>query len=95
MRRMIGLFHESTPRLLDDIRGSIERRGSRDLARSAHALLSSLGAFGAEDARHLTQKLETQAAEEDFEHADSTFAALEQETADVDAALANFALDRT
>ena len=94
MRRMIGLFHTNTPHLLEDIRSSIARRGARDLARSAHALMSSLGAFGADGAHSLTRQLETQAEEENFEHTDSTFAALERETADVDAALATFALDR-
>jgi hypothetical protein len=34
MRRMILLFQESTPRLLEDIRGSIARHASGDLARS-------------------------------------------------------------
>jgi CheY-like chemotaxis protein/HPt (histidine-containing phosphotransfer) domain-containing protein len=90
MQRMIALFHENTPRLLDDIRGSIARRGAGDLARSAHALLSSLGAFGANDARHLTQQLEAQAHDENYEYTDRTFAALERETAEVHAALAVF-----
>jgi hypothetical protein len=39
MRRMISLFQENTPRLLDDIRGS-HCRASGDLVRSAHALRS-------------------------------------------------------
>ena len=90
MQRMIALFQENTPHLLDDIRGSIARRGSSDLARSAHGLLSSLGAFGAHDARQLTQQLETQALEENYEHTARTFAALERETAEIHVALAAF-----
>ena len=90
MQRMIALFHENTPRLLDDMRGSIARRGSDDLARSAHGLLSSLGAFGAHAARQLTQQLETQAHAEDYEHTARTFAALERETAEIHTALAAF-----
>jgi signal transduction histidine kinase/CheY-like chemotaxis protein/HPt (histidine-containing phosphotransfer) domain-containing protein len=90
MQRLIALFHENTPRLLDDIRSSVARRSSNDLARSAHALLSSLGAFGAKDAHHLTQQLETQAHAENYEHTDRTFAALERETADIHGALAAF-----
>jgi PAS domain S-box-containing protein len=90
LRRMIALFHENTPRLLDDIRGSVFRRSSTDLARSAHALLSSLGAFGAHDAHRLTQQLETQARHEDYEHTDHTFAALERGTVAIHAALAAF-----
>jgi DNA-binding response OmpR family regulator len=90
MGRLIALFHENTPRLLDDIRGSIARRSSSDLARSAHALLSSLGAFGANDATHLTRQLETQAHDKDYENTDYTFAALERGTAEIDVALAGF-----
>jgi signal transduction histidine kinase/CheY-like chemotaxis protein len=95
MQRMITLFHENTPRLLDEIRGSVARRGATDLARSAHALLSSLGAFGANDARHLTQQLETQALDENYEYTDRTFAALEREAAEIHAALAAFTPART
>ena len=91
MQRMIALFHQNTPRLLEDIRGSIARHGAIDLARSAHALLSSLGAFGANDARHLTQELLAHAHDENYEHTDRTFAALERETAEIHAALAAFA----
>jgi CheY-like chemotaxis protein len=90
MRRMIALFHENTPRLLDDIRGSVARRGASDLARTAHALLSSLGAFGANEAGYLTRQLETQAHHQDYEHTDRTFAALERETAEIHAALGAF-----
>jgi hypothetical protein len=43
-------------------------RGASNLALSAHALLSFLGAFAANDARHLTQQLEAQA----HEHIDRT-----------------------
>jgi signal transduction histidine kinase/CheY-like chemotaxis protein/HPt (histidine-containing phosphotransfer) domain-containing protein len=90
MHRMIALFHENTPGLLDDIRSSVARRGAGDLARSAHALLSSLGAFGAKDAHHLTLQLETQAHDGNYEHTDRTFAALERETAEIHATLAAF-----
>ena len=91
MQRMISLFQENTPVLLADIRDSVERRGSTDLARSAHALLGSLGAFGAAQARHLTQQLEAQAHSENYEHTDRTLAALERETAAIHATLATFA----
>jgi HPt (histidine-containing phosphotransfer) domain-containing protein len=79
MNRMIALFHENTPHLLDDIRGSSARRGASDLAHSAHALLSSLGALGAHDASRLTQQLEAQGLEENYQHTDQTFAALERD----------------
>jgi len=90
MSRMIALFHENTPHLLDDIRGSIVRRDARDLAHSAHALLSSLGVFGALDASHLTRQLEAHGREKNYQHTDETFAALERETAEIHLALAAF-----
>jgi signal transduction histidine kinase/ActR/RegA family two-component response regulator/HPt (histidine-containing phosphotransfer) domain-containing protein len=90
MRRMIALFHQNTPHLLDDIRSAVTRRNSSDLARSAHALLSSLGAFGAHDAYDLTRQLESQACHENYEHTDRAFAALERGTAEIYAALAAF-----
>jgi CheY-like chemotaxis protein len=90
MSRMIALFHGNTPHLLDDIRSSIARRGASDLAHSAHALLSSLSAFGAHYARHLTQQLEAQGHEENYQHTDQTFAALERETDEIHLALAAF-----
>jgi PAS domain S-box-containing protein len=88
--RLIALFHENTPRLLDDIRGSIARGSASDLARSAHALLSSLGVFGANDARHLTEELLAQAHHDDYENTDRTFAALERGTAKIQITLAAF-----
>jgi signal transduction histidine kinase/CheY-like chemotaxis protein/HPt (histidine-containing phosphotransfer) domain-containing protein len=90
MGRLIALFHENTPRLLDDIRDSIARRGSSNLGRSAHTLLSSLGAFGANDARRLTEQLLAQAHNEDYENTDGTFAALERRTAEIHLALDAF-----
>jgi PAS domain S-box-containing protein len=88
MRRMISLFQDSTPRLLDDIRVSIARRASGDLARSTHALRNSLGIFGAQDAHRLTLQLETQAHQDDYEEMDHVFDALVRGTAEIQAALA-------
>ncbi len=91
LQRLIALFQENTPQLLEDIRGSIARRDSPELARSAHALLSSLGAFGAEGAHRLTQELEAQGRSQNHEHTDRTFASLERETSAIFAALTTFA----
>ena len=88
MRRMISLFQDSTPRILDDIRDSIARHASGDLERSAHALRNSLGIFGAQDAHRLTLQLETQAHQDDYEEMDHIFAALVRGTAEIQAALA-------
>jgi len=90
LQRMIALFQQNTPRLIEDIRGAVGRRSSADLARAAHALLSSLGAFGADGARRLTKQLEAQAQAETYADTARTFAALERETAEIHATLAAF-----
>jgi two-component system sensor histidine kinase/response regulator len=90
MERMIALFQENTPRLLADLRSAITRRGVSDLSFSAHALLGSLGAFGAQDAQQLAQQLDVQAQNGNYEDVGRTFAALERETTDIHVALATF-----
>jgi two-component system, sensor histidine kinase and response regulator len=95
LQRMVALFQQNTPVLLDNIRSSIANRCGSDLARSAHALLSSLGAFGAKDARHLTGELEAHAHDDNYGHIDQTFAALERETAEICTVLATFVPSRS
>jgi two-component system sensor histidine kinase/response regulator len=90
MQRLISLFHENTPQLLADIRSSIEARNPANVARSAHALVSSLGAFGANEAHRLTKRLQTHASDEDFGLIRGTFEALERETEKVHLTLSSF-----
>jgi PAS domain S-box-containing protein len=92
MRQLIAIFQENTPRLLDDIRVSVARPVGNDVARSAHALLSSLGAFGAVEAHRLARQLETQALGGSVEESANTFAALERETKQVFAAIEELTL---
>jgi HPt (histidine-containing phosphotransfer) domain-containing protein len=87
MQRIVRLFDENTPRLLATLRGAVARRNSADIARSAHALLSSLGVFGATETFRLTELLERQAVEENFDESAETFAALENELKQVSAAI--------
>ena len=91
LRRLIHIFHEDTPRLLDDLRSSITQRNGAGLARSAHALLSSLGMFGARHALRLTEELENQGREQNYEHTERTFSALEDAAAEIHAALSALA----
>ena len=90
MRQMVDLFRESTPRLLEEIHGSIAGRHPNAVARSAHALLGSLGIFGAAGALQLTAELEAQAREENYETMTQTFTALAHEAHEIDSALAAF-----
>ncbi|MBA3962354.1 MAG: PAS domain-containing protein [Chthoniobacterales bacterium] len=58
LEQMVTLFRDGTPRLLEEIRDAIAREDAAAVARAAHALLSSLGAFGAQDAYRLARELE-------------------------------------
>jgi signal transduction histidine kinase/CheY-like chemotaxis protein len=87
MQRIVRLFHDNTPRLLANVRSAMAQKNSAEIARSAHALLSSLGVFGATETCRLTQLLETQALESRFEESVTTFSALENELKQVSAAI--------
>jgi two-component system sensor histidine kinase/response regulator len=90
LQELIELFSANTPKILDSIRDAIARRDSERLAAAAHKLLSSLGAFGADEARNLALRLEEQARLGDFENADERFANLEREIDQIHDALGNF-----
>jgi signal transduction histidine kinase/DNA-binding response OmpR family regulator/HPt (histidine-containing phosphotransfer) domain-containing protein len=91
LQRLIALFHENTPRLLDDIRGSIARREAAGLARSAHALLSSLGAFGAGRAQRLTRELKDTREEKTLREMEGAFPEIERGVDQVFSALEGLA----
>ena len=90
MEKLISLFNENTPRILDSIRESIAQRNSAGLEGAAHNLLSSLGAFGAGPARNLALRLEEQGQLGDFADADERFANLEREIDKIYDALGEF-----
>jgi two-component system sensor histidine kinase/response regulator len=87
LAQMIALSRGDTPGLLENIRSAVARRDAGDLSRSAHALLSSLGAFGAMPAHGLAQRLEVMGQQEDLAEAGSIFEALEREADRMTAAL--------
>jgi PAS domain S-box-containing protein len=91
MGRLIALFNENTPQILDAIREAIARQDGAALARGAHKLLSSTGAFGARRAQVLTARLEEQGGRDDFKGAREVFANLEREIDKIYFALADFA----
>jgi two-component system sensor histidine kinase/response regulator len=91
MDKLISLFNENTPQILNAIRESIAQRDGPGLARGAHKLLSSTGAFGAERARALASRLEKQGERNEFDGASERFAELEREIDKIHAALSDFA----
>ena len=90
MQQMIALFQENTPRLLDDIGDAIARRSPGDVARSTHALLSSLGVVGAAAARRLTLEVAAHGERGDYGAAGADFAALAGEIAEIKTFLSDF-----
>jgi two-component system sensor histidine kinase/response regulator len=78
LRRMIVLFHENTPNLMANIRDAICRQHGNDLRGAAHALIGSLGVFGADHAYHLARRMEETGMNNDFHRAEETFAELER-----------------
>ncbi len=90
LRRMTTLFHENTPRLLEDIRAAVVCHRPSEVARSTHALLSSLGAVGARGAHQLTLEIAALADEENDGRMEKLFTVLAMEVAEVDAALGDF-----
>jgi len=87
LQRMIALFQSNTPRLMADLQATIVRENRVGLARAAHALLSSFGAFGATRAHELGRRLEAFGPQEAFPRAAATYVELEAETKRISAAL--------
>jgi PAS domain S-box-containing protein len=87
LQKMIALYQQNTPGLMNDVRGSIARQDGGDLTRSAHALLSTFGAFGAMHAHSLAKQLEQLGRDENSTEAALTFRHLEHESARVADAL--------
>ncbi len=76
MQTLIALFHENTPRTIANIATAIETRNGKALAAASHALLSSLGAFGAVEAGAITRNLEQLGERNDFTNATGVLAEL-------------------
>ncbi len=91
LARMAALFRANTPLLMDDIRRALAAQDAPAIARAAHALLGSLGIFGAKDAHRLTLQVEEHGIREDFAGVARAFAALEHEAARIDAAMESLA----
>ena len=80
LQQLVTLFQENTPGLMEEVRDAVARRHAEDLARTAHALLSSLGALGAEEARQLRPgNRRPRPAPENLENIETIFTELERE----------------
>ena len=87
MRELVSIFHGNTPQIVQTIGQAVEKRDGPALAAQAHKLMSSLGAFGAGQARALALRLEKHGQENNFKGAKERFTELERETDKIYAAL--------
>jgi two-component system sensor histidine kinase/response regulator len=91
MRKLVSIFHEGTPQIVQAIGEAVEKRDGPALAAHSHKLLSSLGAFGAGNARILALRLERHGQDNNFEGARERSTELEREADKIYTALADFA----
>jgi signal transduction histidine kinase/DNA-binding response OmpR family regulator/HPt (histidine-containing phosphotransfer) domain-containing protein len=92
LQNLINLFRENTPRLIERITAAVASGDCRALASSAHALLSSVGAIGAEDAMATTRNLERLGEREDLASAPGALAQLLEEIDQINIALTAYDL---
>jgi CheY-like chemotaxis protein/HPt (histidine-containing phosphotransfer) domain-containing protein len=79
LQRVIRLYMESSPKLVDDVRQSITSCDAAALQRSAHALKSTSGNLGAMRVVELCKELETMGREGASENATTLLPVLEVE----------------
>ncbi len=87
LQEIVVLFQKQTPPLFERIRAAVATSNGDDLARCAHTLVGSLGAFGAKEAICLTRQIEALALEQNYQNLDRCFALLEHEMDRIDLAL--------
>ncbi len=77
MKELVGLFLDECPQRMAEIREALTRRDATKLRQAAHTLKGSVGNFAAREALEGARRLETIAQEQDWEHAEEAWAALE------------------
>ena len=79
LAKLIDVFIENTPRVLQEARASLARRMSPQLERAAHTLKGSCSNFGAERMRKACESLETVARGGELERAEELINLIEKE----------------
>ncbi|MPZ42961.1 MAG: response regulator [Betaproteobacteria bacterium] len=85
--RIVGAYHEESPRLLSELKRAAQAQDSDALARAAHSLRSSSANLGASRLAVLCKQLESSARDERLAGAEGLLEALENEYRKVSAAL--------
>ena len=75
---MAGLFLDTLPQQLADLRSAVDSANGPAVQRLAHTLKGAVGTFGAHPAFEAALRLETMARAGDLAQAEPAFAALEE-----------------
>jgi signal transduction histidine kinase/DNA-binding response OmpR family regulator len=78
-RKLVEIFLDESPRLLERVRASVADADAESLTRAAHALKGTLSNFPAGEARTAAAQMESHGAAGDFAAARALFPALESE----------------
>jgi signal transduction histidine kinase/DNA-binding response OmpR family regulator len=90
LAELVGLLRAESPRMLRDLRRSLEASDPGALRTAAHAIKGALGNFGARDACAAAQALETLGREGTVEGAAARLAALERAVEGLEGGLVRF-----
>jgi CheY-like chemotaxis protein len=91
LAEIVGLFLETAPRLLAEVKTALGRGDGTALERAAHALKGAVANFGARAAMEAAQRMEQRAGQKDAAGARAAWAPLEKEMARLRKALARLA----
>jgi CheY-like chemotaxis protein len=89
LKRVSTIFAEQTPGMIDRIRNAVASENADVLRNTAHRLIGSLGALGADEAVHYARKLEDLAASGEFAPAKNILKELTHEMDSLQSRLAN------
>ncbi|MDR3620676.1 MAG: PAS domain S-box protein [Paludisphaera borealis] len=95
MSELAGLFLEECPKRMAEIREAIIRRDAVRLQHAAHTLKGSVGNFGAGEAFEATVRLELIGSEQNWDHAERAWAALDEAVGRLNSALAGLGQTET
>ena len=79
LKELVGIFNEECPRLMDQIRDSIEERDAVKLRKAAHSLKGSVDVFGATPAREAAWALEQMGRDGELAAVETAWSQLEAE----------------
>lgn len=91
LRQMIRTFLRESPKRMESIQKSLERRDGEELSSQAHTLKGSVSIFGAGGAAQSTQSLQDLGRIPNFPEAQRVFASLQEEIAKLEGNLRGYA----